>query len=289
MTLRARALFAVLLTVAILPVSARGDGNIVANAQKPLPLMRHVDASTAAKRFVQHVNYARVALAMKNGPLAHDHIVQARGMLRQLRKSAPAKRELTASSGHVVYNYNTAHKDHYYPIETGPMELETLDKAPFWTSKNTLAVTDADIVYVTLDVRNNRTERYLRVADHNIGEGKLVGADNQLAALTNEVIHVSNKKPLSHDVAEDNIALAHSFLTAGNYDGARFALKHADSALENLEIDSAYKTHRPAIIAMRQQVSDMQNTIRRNDPSLLEKTSLRMEGWRQDIKSWASN
>ena len=276
------------------PAIAETQGTIVAKTAKAAncsdseDTMR--DPTVAAERFVQHVNYARVALAMKNGSLAKEHIIQAGRMVRLLKAVTPQKRQVTAvESGRVIYNYDTSFKEHYYPIEAGPVEVKKLDKGPFWANKETLAVTDADIVYLTLDLRGDAAEQHLQIAKSAIDDGRLIDADNQLATLTNAVIKVEDKTPLPRDVARDNISLAHNFLAARNYDGARFALKHADSALEYLEIDDTYKMHRPSIVAMRKEVSKMQETIRENNPSLLEKADSRMEDWRDDIKSWASN
>ena len=205
--------------------------------------------TVAAERFVQHVNYARVALAMKNGPLAREHIIQAKRLVKSL-KASQRRPVSTVESGRVTYNYDTGFKEHYYPIETGPVEVKKLDKGPFWATKETLAITDADIVYLTLDLRGDVAEKHLQIARSAIDDGRLADADNQLATLTNAVVKVENKIPLPRDMARDNIALAHNFLAAGNYDGARFALKHADGALEDLEMDDRYKMHRPSIIAM---------------------------------------
>jgi len=52
--------------------------NTVVTSTAPISNEAIADPRIAAERFVAHVNYARVALAMKNAELAQQHITQAR-------------------------------------------------------------------------------------------------------------------------------------------------------------------------------------------------------------------
>lgn len=259
----------------------------MANATRDARLVKQ--PRMAAERFVQHVNYARVALAMKNPGLAKNHIAQADSMLGALKQANTEERRISrVESGRVVYQYNTDYKYHYYPIEAGPVEVKKVKSGPFW-AKRGLAVTDAEIVYLTLDLTDDKADSYLSEAEMEINNNQLREADRTLASLIDDVVSVDERVALPLDKARDNIALARNFVLSGNYDGARYALRHADNALSDMEGDDNYAGRRNAIIAMRRDVNSLQNVIKRNDPSLMERADAQLTEWWRELKGWASS
>ena len=259
----------------------------VKTADKPISTQEIADPRVAAASFVEHVNYARVALAMKNTDLAKQHITQARNMVAIIKGTTVEQRHITKlESGRVVYQYDTEYKYHYFPIETGLVQVKQMSNGPIW-AKNDLAVTDADIVYLSLDLSGNTVEKYLADSEAAIGVNNLKEADNQLAKLTNEVVTVDSTASVPSDKARDNIALARNFLAGQNYEGASFALKHADEALDEMQKADAYKSHRAEIVAMRKDVSNLQGYITKNDPSMIQKADSDMKKWWQEMKNWS--
>lgn len=246
------------------------------------------DPKIAAERFVEHINYARVALAMKNPQYAEAHIAQARDMMKIVRNGGPAPLTLAnIGSGRLVYEYDTDYKYHYFPIETGPIEIKKMGKGPFWAKKG-LAVTDAEIVYLTLDLTGDKPGKYLSEAEEAIKAGKLDEADSQLAELTESVVSVNEEEGVPLDKARDNITLARDFIATRNYDGARYALRHADDALDDAERDERYSDLRPGIRTMRREVTHLEHMIAKNDPSLLDKADAKMARWWRELKQWAA-
>ena len=84
------------------------------------------------------------------------------------------------------------------------------------------------------------------------------------------------------------IGIAQNFIRGKNYDGARFALGHADEALDEMQKDDIYKNHRVAINAMRQEVKDMRETIAKKDPTMLQKAGKTLDKWMKEVKTWAA-
>ncbi|MBL0319285.1 MAG: YfdX family protein [Alphaproteobacteria bacterium] len=260
----------------------------VGTATKPISNETISNPRIAASSFVEHINYARVALAMKNTDLARQHLVQAHNLITVIKHSTIEHRRVTqVESGRIIYQYDTEYKYHYFPIETGPVQVKKVSSGPIW-AVNDLAVTDADIVYLTLDLTGDKADSFLRDADTAITNGKLKEADNQLAMLTDAVVKIDSQVSVPSDKAHDNIALARNFIAGKNYTGARYALKHADEALNEMQDNASYKAYRPDIINMRKDVSDLQNYIDKKDPTMIEKTDKKFEKWGKELKRWSA-
>lgn len=261
----------------------------VKTADDPISKAAMTDPRVAASNFVEHVNYARVSLAMKNVDLAKQHITQARNMALLVNGLAVEQRHVTkVESGRITYHYDTEYKYHYFPVRTGPVQMKEISSGSSW-SENNLAVTDADIVYLTVNLSGDQTEAFLNKAEAAIAASDLKEADNQLAKLTDSVVTVDSKASMPADKAKDNIALARNFLAGKNYDGARFALSHADSALDEMQRNDIYANRKVDIIAMRKDVADLQSYITKKDPSMMEKADAKLEKWWKDLKNWSES
>ncbi len=261
----------------------------VNTATTPISKEALADPRVAASSFVEHVNYARVALAMKNSDLASQHITQARNMVAVIKSVTAEQRRITAvESGRIVYQYDTEYKYHYFPIQTGPVQVKKMSNGPIW-AVNDLAVTDADIVYLTLDLTNDKAEEFLSETEKSIAAGDLKAADITLAKLTDAIVTVDSKMAVPSDKARDNIALARNFIAGKNYAGASYALKHADEALDEMQKSDTYKTHQPNIIAIRKDVSDLQTYITKKDPSMIQKADKKLDKWWSELKTWSQD
>jgi hypothetical protein len=258
----------------------------IKTASSPITKAEMSDPRVAATSFVEHVNFARVALAMKNSQLAKQHITQARNMVTVIKSAAVEQRVITeVESGRIVYKYDTEYKYHYFPIQTGPVEVKTMDSGPVWAT-NDLAVTDADIVYLTLDLTGDMAETHINEAESAISAGNLKLADDHLAQLTDSVVTVDSKVAMPSVKAHDNIALARNFIAGKNYEGASYALKHADDALDEMQKDNNNKARLADITAMRKDVSTLQEYIAKKDPNMIEKANAKMDKWWKDLRSW---
>lgn len=261
----------------------------VKTATSPITKAEMADPRVAATGFVEHVNFARVALAMKNTTLAQQHIAQARTMVLVIKNATAEQRVIRqVESGRIVYKYDTEYKYHYFPIQTGPVQVKTMDNGPVWAT-NDLAVTDADIVYLTLDLTGDKAETHINEAEAAITANNLKLADDHLAQLTEAVVMVDSKVAMPSVKAHDNIALARNFIAGKNYEGASFALKHADDALDEMQKDDNNKARLADITAMRKDVSNLQETIAKKDPTMIQKANAKMDKWWKDLNSWGKS
>jgi hypothetical protein len=220
--------------------------------------------------------------------MARQHINQARNMATIIRGATVENRRITQlESGRIVYQYDTQYKYHYFPIQTGPVQVKQMDNGPLWAA-NDLAVSDADIVYLTLDLTSGKVDEYLYNAEKSIADGNLKDADSQLAQLTETVVVVESITSVPSDKAHDNIALARAFINGKNYDGASYALKHADDALDEMQRSDTYKTRRTEIISMRKDVSALQAHIAKKDPTMIQKAATKLDTWWKDLKDWSN-
>jgi YfdX protein len=280
------------LMLGLAPLALAADNittDTMKSAGEPITKAEVVDPRVAAASFVEHVNYARVALAMKKVDVAGQHIASARNMVTLIKGASAEKLRITeVESGRIVYQYDTEYKYHYFPIHTGPVQVKEIGDGPAW-AKNDLAVTDADIVYLTLDLTDNKAETFLSATEAAIASNNLKEADNQLAKLTDAVVTIESKISVPSDKAHDNIGLARNFITAKNYDGARYALKHADNALDEMEQGETYKVRRPEIAVMRKDVNYLQEVVTQKDPTLIEQADRKVDKWWKDLKNWSKS
>jgi hypothetical protein len=258
----------------------------VKTASSPITKAEMADPRVAAAGFVEHVNFARVALAMKNTVLAQQHITQARNMAVVIKGTPTEARRITeVQSGRIVYKYETEYQYHYFPIQTGPVEVKTMDNGPAWAT-NDLAVTDADIVYLTLDLTGDKAETHINEAEAALAANNLKLADEHLAQLTEAVVTVDSKVAMPSVKAHDNIALARNFIAGKNYEGASYALKHADNALDEMQKDDNNKARLADIAAMRKDVNNLQEYIAKKDPNMIQKANAKMDKWWKDLNNW---
>lgn len=247
------------------------------------------DPRLAAERFIEHVNYARVAIALKDSAMAKQHIAEAREMVAVLKNIKVEERRITKiQSGRIVYEYETNVKNHYFPIEkldAGPVEVKKVDNGPVWANAKGIAVTDAEMVYLSLDLSNDKAEKGLEDAWIELERNDASKAQYALEKMIGTIVSVDTTIDLPLDKAIDNIALTRSFIAAKNYDGARFSLKHADKALETLEKDARYSARKNAMTTYRKEVADLQNTLKSKDPTVFEKADITLDKWWVGIKS----
>lgn len=245
------------------------------------------DPKNAAENFVEYVNYARIAIAMKEYDTAKDTIVAAKDVFDKLKMNTVEQRKVTSiESNRVSYKYENAGNNHYFPINAGPVSIKQVKTGPFWAnSKNKgMAVVDAEVVNVTLDLNDKRIPKYMDDALNAMDNKDYNAAQYNLAQINKKAVKESTavKTPLVK--ARDNLSLAESFLESQNYDGARYALKHADTALNEAEKDKNYAARKPRIIEMRNEITELSSLIKAKDPSALDKAKAKIKSWWAELK-----
>ena len=249
------------------------------------------DTRMNAEHFLEHINAARVSIAINDILAAQAHLSSARELIVMLKNVKVEERKIVrVESGRVVYDYKTALQDHYFPIEkvqTGPVDVTTTKKGPFWATSQTIAVTDAETVYLTLDLSDEKAEKGLEDAWKHLEEKDLKAAQQSLETLIKEVVSIDSSVSRPIDKAIDNIILTQNFITAKNYEGARYALSHADDALSSMEGKSKYASQKKTLKSLRKEVSALQLTLKQKDPTTLQKADAQLNKLWKDLKNWA--
>ena len=239
---------------------------------------------SSAENFVEYINYARVALAMKDYVIAKDTLVAAKDTLAQLKAAKALPKRGGVQSSRLTYNQGKA--AHYFPIAAGPVSVKEVKAGPFWASSNDkgIAVTDAEMVYINLDLNNEKISANLDEAINDIDNKNYNSAQDRLSTISDEVVKEDTavKTPLLR--ARDNLSLASSFFEYKNYDAARFALNHADKALDVAERDKTYASRKIRISELRQEISQLQAQIKANDPTALQKAGEKIKSWWNELK-----
>lgn len=241
---------------------------------------------SAPAQFLNHITDARVAIALQDYSGAAAHIAAAEKALVFLREHyREANKKITMESGRVVYNYDTLEKAHYFAVTSQPLEVRQVSKGPAWAKVNTLAVTDAEVAYVTLDLNGTAPEKGLAKARKALEQGYYSDSDRVLAKLTTQVVALDGQQHLPQQVASDNIALAREFLSMNNYAGAQFALKHADATLTQLANDSSANSNEH-VEAMRKELQMLQSEVSSENRGLLARIDDRLQEWWEALKRW---
>lgn len=278
-----------ILTIPLILTTHAAMADIKSEADKTAhrPLTEKVinDPRIAAERLLQHVNYARISLAMKNLSQAKSHINEARSLVAVLKNASAEDRKVTrVESGRLIYKNEPKWRNYYFPIETGPIDVKKVSTGPFWAENKGAAVTDAEIVYLTLNLNGDRAETALGQAVAHIDKGDYPAAQSALASLIEDTVIEEKTADLPIEKARDNLALARSFIARRNYEGARFALGHAKDALDEMDKDERYRGRKDRLTAMRGEVYRMQQDISRNDPTLIERADAIIQKWWNDLK-----
>lgn len=261
------------------------------NTEKPMSHMAKqyvssADMNLASQRFVESVNYARIALAMNDPALAKKHIAKARAQVAILKAGAEKGPEMKSfRTSRVHYEYDTRYKDHYFPIAAGPVAVKKVRSGPLWADTKGVAVTDAEIVYLTLNIDDDEVDERLDAAIVAIEKNDLTDAQSHLGEMIGDVVEVDESVDTPLDKARDNIGLTRQFIATRNYDGARFALCHADDALDDMEDDKRYINRRTVVESMRKEVKGLKEQIALKDPTALNKVDRTLEKWWKELRS----
>ncbi len=246
-------------------------------------------AYKAATALVNQTSLARYALASNDATAAKTHIEAAKVAGDALAKLSSEERRVTGvRSGRVSYDIKTEDGAYfYYPVETGTVTTKEVGSGPFWSSNKGLAVKDAELVYMTVDINGTEVQEDLNDALAEINKADMNDADEELADLLEDIITVEDRQEALAIKAKDNLQLTRDYLAAKNYDAARYPLKHAKSALEDMEGNKRYAAEQAAVQKYLKEVDRSEKIIAQKDPTAIEKLQKEWNTSWNDMKKWA--
>lgn len=250
-------------------------------------------ARQSAMGFVNRVNDARYALVSKDGLNAKKYVEAARLEADKLARLTSAERKITGiQSGRVLFNDDGDSDDsdiedyYYYPIETGRIATKEVGAGPFWSNQKGLAVKDAELLYVTADLSIVNPQQQLDKAMARINANDLDDAQDILEDLVEDVIVVESSEQALAIKARDNLELTRNYMDAGNYEAARYPLKHAKSALKKMEGNDRYASQQGAVKKYLTDIDRYEKVIESKDPTALEKMKKDWNAMWDDMKKW---
>ncbi|HEY1096584.1 MAG TPA: YfdX family protein [Alphaproteobacteria bacterium] len=216
----------------------------VTRTVKPLAINNETnEVKPAVQRFVELVNQARVDISMKKPQDAKPRLDNALKLAKFIRQNSTVQEKYTQtriSSGKVTYTAQDTNGTYYVPFETGPVKVTSVGSTSSSKSNPGVAVTGADVVYLTVNLAGPEAEDYIGNAKAALAQGDLKTADKSLATLMEKVAKTETAETLPYDKAKDNLALALRFLQDENYTASRYALSHAADAVKSMKGDSRY-------------------------------------------------
>ncbi|MEJ0063901.1 MAG: hypothetical protein WDO70_12125 [Alphaproteobacteria bacterium] len=246
--------------------------------------------ATAAGYFMERVSDAQWALSTDNPALAQTHIAAAQTLAAGLKAITPPDQRIikvnlgrsvympTAVSNPVIYQYR------YLPNQTGYVEVTTVENTVLVPTGHNFA--DVEAMNIRLDFSTDAPERYLQAAGAAIGEGDYAEAEQRLTELMENIVDNREQYDTALDKASNNIALARYFIIENNYAAARYALAHADKALENMQRDIHYKDKKDSILSIRMEIDQVQESIARADTSAPPIADSTMKRWWNNLHRW---
>lgn len=238
----------------------------------------------SARKILGYASEARVALDNKQNDLAATHVDNALNEMEKIRDTKSFLETLGVQFGRVLYGESNSY---YIPIADDTYAVRTYAKGPFWSADKTTAVRDVELVTVDISINPEKATEHLRNAKTKISSNDILSASTELKNLLDESIRETTAVKQPFTQLQDNIYLTRILIRQHNYDGARYTLKHTKSSLSEYEKTITAPEARASITALRKEIDAIENTIKKNDPTILQKSSSKVDKWWKDVKSWA--
>jgi tetratricopeptide (TPR) repeat protein len=255
-----------------------------------------VPVSEAGAFYVQQLNESsdmmgQIALARQSLDLGMDddavyHLDHAQKLANELQAKTP---ELAVAStlrfNDKVYSFNNEYKDFLIPTVDDLFTVADFDaKIKRNPTKDKVSEKDAGIgrYQLALDIRN--VQAALKSAKELTQKGDILEARLALnnvykGAVENSIVY---EDPIW--TVHDNLMVANAMVKEKDYDGARFALKKAESELKTIESYDKYASDQPALKKLGEEVKALHATLRKDDPNILKKAGEKISAWLKDIR-----
>lgn len=239
---------------------------------------------------------AQVALARKSLDLGMNddavlHINKALDVAAKLEKQSPALAVATTLRfGKQVYTFNNQYKDYLIPAVDDMFTVDDYDTRVTHTGKNQQkkvtdeAVANAGIsrYRLQLDIRN--VDAALHSAKDFAQKGEIEHARLALNDIYTGAVETSAVYEDPVWAVHDNLMVANAMLRDKDYEGARFALKRADSGLKAIEKSGLAGDDAGALAGMQKEVTALRNTLRADNPDVLQKAGESISHWLESLR-----
>ncbi len=238
----------------------------------------------SARKLLGYVSEARVILNDKQKNAAIIYIDEA---LREIQNISNTREYLEMSGvqfGRILYGKDS---NYYIPISDDTYAMRTYANGPFWSSDKATAVRDVELVTFDIAIIPEKATLHLQEAKKKLETSDYKAASNELQQLLEESVHEVKSETQPFIKLRDNIYLTRILIRQQNYDGARYTLKYAKSALDEYEKSVTDDNLRTNVKNLRTEIESLDKTIKSKDPTLVQQSVAKIDKWWNDMKSWA--
>lgn len=237
----------------------------------------------SARKILGYASESRAALDDNNTQDAIDDLVMASEELGRIHDIKSYMEANGVMFGRVFYGDS---RSYYIPVADDTYAVRSYKQGPFWSGKKGMAVSDVQLVLVNISIDPEKAAQHIHTAQKDIAHKDYSKAQTELNDLLEESIRTvaSSEQPFTR--LQDNVYLTRVLLAQRNYDGARYALKHAKSALDDYAKTLAKPDAR--VNSMKLEIEALDKTIQQRDPSMLKQAEQKVEKWWKELKSWSS-
>lgn len=238
----------------------------------------------SARKILGYVSEARVALGNKQKTVANSYIDNALKEIDNIRNANNYLEMVGVQFGRILYGDSNSY---YIPIADDTYAVRTYANGPFWSSDKTTAIKDVELITVDIAINPDKATTRLQAAKDKIAVNDYASASSELKSMLDESIRETTSTDQPFMKLQDNIYLTRVLIRQQNYDSARYTLKHAKAALSDYETTATTKERKDSIKTLHKEIDDLDNTIKKKDPTALQKAASKVDKWWNDIKSWA--
>jgi hypothetical protein len=245
-------------------------------------------SSFAIEQLLQHVSRAQLLIHLGDKAGASDHIQQALAITRNLESSAPEQRTRTnVRTGIVSYLTGKNRNDYIVPLLDNVEVIKTYTTGPFWSDKKGLAVKDVRAVNATIAIDPAQAAKRLQKASEYIAKDKFEDTSDELVKFQKSIVVEEKAVHLPLQQAREDLMLAQFMVQRNFFEGSRFALKHADDALDNVK--PATDERKERVKAMRNEIKQLEKTLAQKDPTITDNAMAQIKKWGDELNTWAND
>lgn len=246
----------------------------------------YVQQLNEASDLMGQVNLVRRSLDLGLAQDAVYHIDNALKLADTLQQKSPELAVVsTLRFNGKVYTFNNKFKDYLIPAVDDMFTVNDLDvklkKNPKQDDVDALA-DGVGRYQLAVDIRN--VEGALTTAKDLAQKGDLPKARAALNDIYKGAVESSQVYDDPIWVLEDNLVVANTLIKDRDFDGARFALKKAETELKSIRTVDKYAADSAVLEQMGGEIAQLRTTIREDDPSWLQSAGDRISTWLRDIR-----
>jgi hypothetical protein len=253
--------------------------------QVPAPAV--TASSFTAEQLLQNVSRAQLLIRLGDKGAADQHLQQAINQAMSLSNATVEQRSRTnVRTGIVSYLTGRNNNEYFVPLLESSEIVKSYATGPFWSDKKGLAVKDVRAVNVAITIDPKEAQSRLEKARDFLNRDKLEDASEELTKFQRSIAVEEKTVHLPLQQARDNLNLAQFMMQRNFPEGARYALKNADKALD--EVKPTTDERKQQVTTMRNEMKQLTDTLAKKDQTITEKALAQIKQWGDELSSWAN-